>query len=94
MSVGGKLIEWVELPDDARDSLATHRAWVMDDDGTECCVELHNDQGVREPQLGEVLWWQSGRAFFGGPDPKRGEISWRKCGNSYDPHRVIKRYPA
>ena len=95
--IGGKVIEVAEFPEHARDSQATHRFWVMGihgDEPHELAVHAHNNRGVRLPEIGETIWWQCGRIRFGGPDPKNGEISWRKVGNSYDPRNVINRCPA
>jgi hypothetical protein len=94
--IGGKVLEVVGLPSGARDSLATHRVWVV---GTGCeqhderAVHVHNDQDVRLPIVGEGIWWGQGRVFYGGHDPKHGEVSMRKVGGAYDPHKVINRCP-
>jgi len=95
--IGGKVIEVAAFPPEAQDSLATHRIWVVGtgcEAGDELAFNVENDRGVRFPQVGETVWRQSGRVFFGGPDPKHGEISMRLVGSSYDPRDVIKRCPA
>jgi hypothetical protein len=72
--IGGKIIE-----------VRQDRLWVVDRHGQEMCVNIENDAGVRLPRLGESVWWQSGRVFYGGPDKARGEISLRKVGYSHSP---------
>lgn len=94
--IGGKVIEVAEFPDHARDSMATHRLWVVGtgcESGSELAVNVHNDHGVRLPNVGETVWWQGGRVLFGGHDPSHGEISLRKVGSSYDPREIINRCP-
>ena len=70
--IGGWVIERTE-----------DRLWCVNG-SDELAVHFENDRNVRLPKLGEEIWWQAGRIYYGGPDPKHGEISLRKVGYSHD----------
>lgn len=75
--IGGKVIE-----------ITDQRIWCIGtgcEEGDELAVFYENDQGVRLPALGETVWWQCGRIYYGGHDRNSGEISLKKIANSHDP---------
>lgn len=84
MSVGGKIIEKVpyRFPEGAKNCV---RYRVMDEyrpgwfDETFVCAEPADD----EPQLGDEIWWQSGKIYFAN-DSK----SLVKVGFSWSPGRA------
>ena len=81
--IGGKVIEIAARAD------GNSRLWVVGihgDEPRELWVTVQNDTGVRMPNLGETVWWQSGRVYYGGPDRAHGEISLRKIGYSGAPN--------
>mgnify|MGYP001812776850 CR=1 FL=1 len=74
--IGGKVIE-----------ITDRRIWCVgigSDDGDECAVFYENDHKARLPALGEEIWWQAGRIYYG----PRDEISLRKVANSHDPRNT------
>ncbi|MDG4650138.1 hypothetical protein P6F26_16945 [Roseibacterium sp. SDUM158017] len=76
--IGGRVIE-------IRHEGNCVRIWVYNPKESEMCVHADPDSGPRLPRMQEEVWWQSGRIYFGGPDPKRGEVSLRKIGYSHSP---------
>lgn len=70
--------------------ITSDRLWCVNG-SDELAVHFENDRDVRLPELGEEIWWQAGRIYYGGPDPKHGEISLRKFGYSHDPRAAAIR---
>ena len=64
--------------------VTSDRIWCINGND-ELAVHFENDRNVRLPELAEEIWWQAGRIYYGGPDPKHGEISLRKVGYSHEP---------
>lgn len=78
--IGGRAIEI------DRDRKGDVRLWVYQPGEGEACVHAEDDMGAGLPSLGQEVWWQAGRIYFGGPDPKHGEVSLRKIGYSHAPY--------
>lgn len=58
------------------------RLWVVDRrTGDDCIVMADTSEEV--PTIGDDVWWQAGRIYWG-PDDKK---QCRKVANSYPPHR-------
>ena len=62
--IGGRVIQI--------DTESPVKLWVCNAREGEACVHVEDDRSVGRPELGEEVWWQSGRVMFGGPDPKHG----------------------
>lgn len=80
MSVGGWIIEIKPMAVEYEDGTQVDviRIWCMDRNGTETCV--YAEPAERLPGLGEEVWWQSGKIYFG--DDKH---ILKKIGYSFSP---------
>lgn len=81
MSVGGWIIEIVpgDIPGETQISCVNR-------EGDETAVLV--EPAASMPSIGDEIWWQDGRVYFDGD-----KQSLRKIGNSFDPTRVLNRWP-
>jgi len=56
------------------------RLWCVDRHGDECCVYVELFEEHLGPDIGEEIWWQSGKVFFNGD-----HNHLRKIGFSFRP---------
>jgi hypothetical protein len=74
--VGGRLIEVAHL---AGANPAIYRLWCVDGND-ECAIRVQVGRDEALPEIGQEIWWQSGKVYF------NNDKSWLpKIGNSYDP---------
>lgn len=74
--VGGRLIEIAHL---TGSNPAVYRLWCVDGND-ECAVRVHVHPEDTLPELGQEVWWQSGKVYF-----NKDRNTLPKVGNSYDP---------
>lgn len=81
--VGGNLIEIAEVT--APDGKPALRLWVVDrHHNDELAVLARPVDAQPIPELGEEIWWQSGRIYF-----RNDTHTLEKVSNSYDPTKVV-----
>ena len=81
--VGGRLIQIAMLSPAAANFW---RLWCVN--GTdELAVNVRLRDGDPLPELGDEIWWQSGRVYFDSDNR-----SLEKVGNSYDPRKVASKH--
>ena len=74
--VGGRLIEIAHL---SGQNPALYRLWCVDGND-ETAVKVHVNSEDSLPELGSMIWWQSGKVYF-----NNDKSSLPKVGYSYDP---------
>lgn len=79
--VGGWIIEIIPS-----DIAGETQITCVDRAGDERCVIVETTHTM--PLLGDEIWWQAGKVYW---DKDRRQL--RKIGNSFDPQRVINKWP-
>jgi hypothetical protein len=76
--VGGKVINVVALQDNI---------WVQCQDGSDtCAIRVAYSQDAAQIKAGDLVWWQSGYAYWTPAEGKRFDVRLDRCGYS---HRTI-----
>lgn len=79
--VGGWIIEIVQSDIEGETQITC-----VDRNGDECAVIVETVPAM--PLVGDEIWWQSGKVYW---DRDRRQL--RKIGSSFDPTRVVNRWP-
>ncbi len=78
--VGGRVIE-ISTTAFGKDGVS--RYWCVDRNGDECAVFGEDPNDGIIPNIGDEIWWQSGKIYF-----NKDRRSLVKVGNSHDPLNV------
>ena len=84
MSVGGMVTEVI---------VESERVWIdTNDKGDRCAIFVHKDSNSEQVKVGDIVWWQGGKAFWTTADRKTVvERTLRKRGFSGVPKPVTQK---